>query len=66
MKRLISIIGLVLVVAAVAAPTSSAQRPCADRVLRTTSGLESSAVERYGLQLFVWDRCGNRSGVAFG
>ena len=50
------------------ASESSARRPCPERQLQGVSsrGPSGAASERYGLQVFVWEGCGNRSGIPFG
>ena len=66
MKRVLLLISLIVLVASLAAPSASAQRPCADRVLRAAPELGSVGLDRYGIQLYIWDRCGKRGGIPFG
>ena len=51
-----------------AAAESSARRPCGERQLQGTSarGPSGAIAERYGLQTYVWEGCGTRSGTPFG
>ena len=64
MKRFLILVALVVLVASSAVPTASGQRPCTERLLRAASVLTYD--ERSGLQIFVWERCGKRSGVPMG
>lgn len=62
MKFTLLIVLTVLLVAAVGAPSASAQRaPCAQKA--ATRALPTPA---FGLQLYVHERCGRRIGMPFG
>ena len=64
MKRFFIVVALVVFLASSAVPTASGQRPCTERLLRAASVLTYD--ERSGLQIFVWERCGQRAGIPMG
>lgn len=69
MKRLaIAFVLAVVTAVVIAAPAGAArQQTCSEaRILRAAAQLSSTTENRYGLQLYQWERCGARVGVAFG
>jgi hypothetical protein len=66
MKRVFLLVSLIVLVASIGVPSASAQRPCSERVLRAAAELGSLDSGRYGLQLYIWERCGQRVGIPFG
>jgi hypothetical protein len=62
MKYTFLIVLVVLLIAAIGAPSATAQRaPCAQKA--ATRALPTPA---FGLQLYVQERCGRRIGMPFG
>ncbi len=62
MKYTILTLLAALLIAAIGAPSASAQRaPCVQK-----ASLRALPTPAYGLQLYVWERCGRRGGPAFG
>jgi hypothetical protein len=62
MKLTVLIVLVALAIAAIAAPSATAQRaPCAQK-----SSLRALPTPAFGLQLYVHEQCGRRSGLPFG
>lgn len=69
MKRTVTVLVVAVVTALslVSTGAGAGQQQCPDqRILRLLGEVSSFGDNRYGLQLYQWERCGQKTGIAFG